>query len=79
MSDNLAPYTEPEVKEVKRVAKVGEWVKIRNSGHIKQINCKCPYEFPGCMITTDGEHLVTSERYVVLEGYKPESRMNLSF
>jgi len=78
-ADNLAPYTEPEVKEVKREAKVGEWVKVIRSGEIKQIERECPYEFSGCMVTTDGEHLVTSERYVVLEGYKPEMSINLSF
>ena len=69
--------TEPEVKEVKRVAKVGEWIKIvaeedakglYKNGDILKFNGLVL----GICITVDGfERVIYHREYVVLEGYEP--------
>jgi hypothetical protein len=76
MSDNLTPYIEPEVKEVKRTAKVGEWIKITNptDDHYPEVNkgdiLKVNQIVNTYVGTTSGNGFRLAE-YVVLEGYSP--------
>jgi hypothetical protein len=71
--------TKPEVREVKRTAKVGEWVKIvKRFGcigekyrdgdvlRVKQVDCV------GLAYLLCGGDPASPDEYVVLEGYKPE-------
>lgn len=79
---HLTSYTEPEVKEVKRMAKVGEYIKLTKDASnpfssekfrkgeiilIKDFGC-----LPGIKLSS-GDYLgFTSDEYVVLEGYDPD-------
>lgn len=82
--------TKPEVREVKRIAKVGEYIKL--------INCDYTFDKPGNILRVDEtshglvfvygrNHPYTpdyydekiswsysADQYVVLEGYKPEGK-----
>jgi hypothetical protein len=77
----------PTVKEVKRPAKVGEWVKIINAKYVPMTNGKAEYKNGDILniISLDGyrpryangsdkegaERILNNDEYVVLENYSP--------
>jgi hypothetical protein len=73
--DGYAP--KPEVKEVKRAAKVGEWIKVTDTGgHSKE---KGIYKVTRLSEHSDGWvlidklNLIRKDQYVVLENYDPKT------
>ena len=75
-NDAYEIVTEPVVKEVKRVAKAGEWVKIvaeedakglYKNGDILKVNGL----ILGICIIVDAGRVIYHREYVVLEGYEP--------
>lgn len=79
--DKVKTKPDKAVREVKRTAKVGEWVKIVNkfgcanekykNGGIYKVDRKVDYK--DGWVYLEGETIVTVPgEYVVLEGYKPQ-------
>ena len=78
------PTEQPKVREVKRRAKLGEWIKIVDGSgcHSTRVGdiARVTELWYGGMLSPDGVDYITTEgvegtgwhcRYVVLEGYKP--------
>lgn len=78
-----AKKAEPAVKEVKRHARVGEYIKIvdedcsfgdyHNGDILKVVRNKHAGHFPGAVeVDVPDSAYINASEYVVLEGYKPE-------
>ena len=78
-------YQKPcEVREVKRKAKVGEWIKIVkpswSAGHYKKDDilevAECDLDGDAYFLFPDGiaPYYVHDSEYVVLENYKPNKK-----
>lgn len=75
--------TKPTVREVKRRAKVGEWVKIVEADHGHGEKYKTGdvlrvvrVDRVGCVSLNCGGFVASPREYVVLEGYQPEEPAN---
>ncbi len=75
------PAKKSKVKEVKRRAKVGEYIKIVNklafcvsyeNGEIFKVECITPFGRALVNLGNSCPMLMYDEEYVVLEGYKPK-------
>lgn len=72
----------PVVREVKRNAEPGKWVRIVNrfgakhetyrNGDVLKVECKFTRNSPGWVYLEGHEGVCAPSEYVVLEGYKPE-------
>ena len=80
--ENYEPPKKPEVKEVKREAEVGEWIKIvdadfafgryKNGDILKVREPKNYGKRPGVYVENITVPFIDHDEYVVLENYNPE-------
>lgn len=79
--ENYEPPKKPEVKEVKRKAKVGEYIKIVNAhetwgyyvnGDIFQVDSIKGWGTLGVYVPKKNWPYIADDEYVVLENYEPE-------